>query len=125
MLQALGAAALVPASLAIILSVFPAEKVPAAVAVWGAIAALAAAVLHRGPGGHAHGEGAHVDAALLGQLADLGAQGQGDAARLLPLLLRAQQRGQAGAAAEQAGAQATEALGGYAGSRRTTKRYGG
>lgn len=43
-LQALGAAALVPASLAIVLSVFPAEKIPAAVAVWGAIAALAAAV---------------------------------------------------------------------------------
>ncbi|MBO9523966.1 MAG: DHA2 family efflux MFS transporter permease subunit [Nocardioidaceae bacterium] len=43
-LQALGAAALVPASLAVVLSVFPAEKVPAAVAIWGAIAALAAAV---------------------------------------------------------------------------------
>ncbi|RNL65420.1 DHA2 family efflux MFS transporter permease subunit [Nocardioides marmoriginsengisoli] len=43
-LQALGAAALVPASLAIVLSVFPREKVPAAVAIWGAIAALAAAV---------------------------------------------------------------------------------
>ncbi|MGO4257822.1 DHA2 family efflux MFS transporter permease subunit [Marmoricola sp. RAF53] len=43
-LQALGAAALVPASLAIVLSVFPSEKVPAAVAIWGAIAALAAAV---------------------------------------------------------------------------------
>jgi EmrB/QacA subfamily drug resistance transporter len=42
--QALGAAALVPASLAIVLSVFPREKVPAAVAIWGAIAALAAAV---------------------------------------------------------------------------------
>ncbi|HET6168290.1 MAG TPA: DHA2 family efflux MFS transporter permease subunit, partial [Marmoricola sp.] len=42
--QALGAAALVPASLAVILSVFPSEKVPAAVAIWGAIAALAAAV---------------------------------------------------------------------------------
>lgn len=42
--QALGAAALVPASLALILSVFPAEKVPAAVAIWGAIAALAAAI---------------------------------------------------------------------------------
>lgn len=42
--QALGAAALVPASLAVVLSVFPAEKVPVAVAVWGAIAALAAAV---------------------------------------------------------------------------------
>jgi EmrB/QacA subfamily drug resistance transporter len=43
-LQALGAAALVPASLAVILSVFPSEKIPAAVAIWGAIAALAAAV---------------------------------------------------------------------------------
>lgn len=42
--QALGAAALVPASLAIVLSVFPADRVPAAVAIWGAIAALAAAV---------------------------------------------------------------------------------
>src|SRR4051794_35058916 len=42
--QALGAAALVPASLAVVLSVFPSEKVPAAVAIWGAIAALAAAV---------------------------------------------------------------------------------
>ena len=42
--QALGAAALVPASLAIVLSVFPPAKVPAAVAIWGAIAALAAAV---------------------------------------------------------------------------------
>lgn len=42
--QAVGAAALVPASLAIVLSVFPPAKVPAAVAIWGAIAALAAAV---------------------------------------------------------------------------------
>jgi EmrB/QacA subfamily drug resistance transporter len=42
--QALGAAALTPASLALVLSVFPAPKVPAAVAIWGAIAALAAAV---------------------------------------------------------------------------------
>lgn len=42
--QALGAAALVPASLAVVLSVFPSEKVPAAVAIWGAIAALSAAV---------------------------------------------------------------------------------
>jgi EmrB/QacA subfamily drug resistance transporter len=42
--QALGAAALVPASLAIVLSVFPQKRVPIAVAVWGAIAALAAAV---------------------------------------------------------------------------------
>src|SRR4051812_48991517 len=42
--QALGAAALVPASLAIVLSVFPPTRVPVAVAVWGAIAALAAAI---------------------------------------------------------------------------------
>jgi EmrB/QacA subfamily drug resistance transporter len=42
--QALGAAALVPASLAVVLSVFPQAKVPIAVAIWGAIAALAAAV---------------------------------------------------------------------------------
>ncbi|MCW2753576.1 MAG: EmrB/QacA family drug resistance transporter [Marmoricola sp.] len=42
--QALGAAALIPASLAILLSVFPPAKVPVAVAIWGAIAALAAAV---------------------------------------------------------------------------------
>jgi EmrB/QacA subfamily drug resistance transporter len=42
--QALGAAALVPASLAVVLSVFPSERVPVAVAIWGAIAALAAAV---------------------------------------------------------------------------------
>lgn len=42
--QALGAATLVPASLAVILSVFPPARVPVAVAVWGAIAALAAAV---------------------------------------------------------------------------------
>lgn len=42
--QAVGAAALVPASLALVLSVFPPAKVPAAVAIWGAIAALAAAV---------------------------------------------------------------------------------
>ena len=42
--QALGAAALVPASLALVLSVFPTARVPVAVAVWGAIAALAAAI---------------------------------------------------------------------------------
>ena len=42
--QALGAAALIPASLAIVLSVFPHERIPVAVAIWGAIAALAAAV---------------------------------------------------------------------------------
>src|SRR5580765_668844 len=43
-IQALGAAALVSASLAVVLSVFPPARVPVAVAVWGAIAALAAAV---------------------------------------------------------------------------------
>jgi EmrB/QacA subfamily drug resistance transporter len=42
--QALGAAALVPASLAIVLSVFPDDRVPVAVAIWGAIAAVSAAV---------------------------------------------------------------------------------
>jgi len=42
--QALGAAALVPASLALVLSVFPPARIPVAVAVWGAIAALAAAI---------------------------------------------------------------------------------
>lgn len=42
--QALGAACLIPASLAVLLSVFPPAKVPVAVAIWGAIAALAAAV---------------------------------------------------------------------------------
>lgn len=41
--QALGAAALVPASLAVVLSVFPPARVPVAVAVWGACGALAAA----------------------------------------------------------------------------------
>src|SRR5215218_9791004 len=43
-LQAAGAAALLPASLAMVLSVFPRPKVPVAVAVWGAVGALAAAV---------------------------------------------------------------------------------
>jgi len=42
--QALGAAALVPASLALVLSSFPPARVPVAVAVWGSISALAAAV---------------------------------------------------------------------------------
>ena len=42
--QALGAAALVPAPLAIVLSVFPPARVPVAVAVWGAVGALAAAI---------------------------------------------------------------------------------
>lgn len=42
-LQAVGAAALVPASLALVLQTFPREKVPVAVAVWGAIGAIAGA----------------------------------------------------------------------------------
>lgn len=42
--QALGAAALLPASLALVLSVFPPSRVPVAVAVWGSVGALAAAV---------------------------------------------------------------------------------
>ncbi|HET6153344.1 MAG TPA: DHA2 family efflux MFS transporter permease subunit [Marmoricola sp.] len=42
--QALGAAALIPAALAILLSVFPPAKVPVAIAIWGSIAALSAAV---------------------------------------------------------------------------------
>jgi EmrB/QacA subfamily drug resistance transporter len=43
-LQALGAAALVPAALAMLLAAFPAQKVPVAIAIWGAIAALSAAI---------------------------------------------------------------------------------
>ena len=42
-LQAVGAAALVPASLALVLQTFPREKVPMAVAIWGAIGAIAGA----------------------------------------------------------------------------------
>ena len=42
-LQAVGAAALVPSSLALVLQSFPREKVPVAVAIWGAIAAVAGA----------------------------------------------------------------------------------
>ncbi len=41
--QAVGAAALVPASLALVLQTFPREKVPVAVAIWGAIGAVAGA----------------------------------------------------------------------------------
>jgi EmrB/QacA subfamily drug resistance transporter len=41
--QAAGAAALVPASLAVILRVFPRERIPVAVAIWGAVGALASA----------------------------------------------------------------------------------
>lgn len=40
--QALGAAALMPSSLALVLSVFPPARVPVAVATWGAIGAFAA-----------------------------------------------------------------------------------
>ena len=42
-LQAVGAAALVPSSLALVLQTFPREKVPVAVAIWGAIGAVAGA----------------------------------------------------------------------------------
>ena len=42
-LQAVGAAALVPSSLALVLQTFPSEKVPMAVAIWGAIGAVAGA----------------------------------------------------------------------------------
>lgn len=42
-LQAAGAAALVPASLALVLQTFPREKIPVAVAIWGAIGAIAGA----------------------------------------------------------------------------------
>ncbi|MFC5731492.1 MULTISPECIES: MFS transporter [Nocardioides] len=43
-LQALGAAALMPSSLALVLSAFPPARVPVAVASWGAFGALAAAI---------------------------------------------------------------------------------
>ena len=43
MLEAVGAAMLVPASLALVLQTFPREKVPVAVAIWGAIGAVAGA----------------------------------------------------------------------------------
>ncbi len=42
-LQAVGAAALVPASLAMVLQTFSREKVPVAVAIWGAVGAVAGA----------------------------------------------------------------------------------
>ncbi|HEY4377567.1 MAG TPA: MFS transporter, partial [Acidimicrobiales bacterium] len=42
-LEAVGAAILVPASLALVLQTFPREKVPVAVAIWGAIGAAAGA----------------------------------------------------------------------------------
>ena len=41
--QAVGAAALVPASLALVLQTFPRHKIPVAVAVWGAVGAVAGA----------------------------------------------------------------------------------
>ena len=41
--QAIGAAALVPASLALVLQTFPRDKIPVAVAIWGAIGAVAGA----------------------------------------------------------------------------------
>jgi EmrB/QacA subfamily drug resistance transporter len=42
-LQAVGAAALVPASLALVLQTFPRSKIPVAVAIWGAVGAVAGA----------------------------------------------------------------------------------
>ena len=42
-LQAVGAAALVPASLALVLQTFPRDKIPVAVAIWGAVGAVAGA----------------------------------------------------------------------------------
>jgi EmrB/QacA subfamily drug resistance transporter len=42
-LQAIGAAALTPASLAVVLHAFPRQRLPVAVAIWGAVGALAAA----------------------------------------------------------------------------------
>jgi EmrB/QacA subfamily drug resistance transporter len=42
-LQAVGAAALVPSSLALVLQTFPRERIPVAVAIWGAIGAVAGA----------------------------------------------------------------------------------
>ena len=43
MLEAVGAAILVPASLALVLQTFPRHKIPVAVAIWGAIGAVAGA----------------------------------------------------------------------------------
>jgi EmrB/QacA subfamily drug resistance transporter len=43
MLEAVGAAILVPSSLALVLQTFPREKIPVAVAIWGAIGAVAGA----------------------------------------------------------------------------------
>ncbi len=44
MLQAIGAAALVPSSLALVLQTFPRSKIPVAVAIWSAVGAVAGAV---------------------------------------------------------------------------------
>lgn len=44
MLQAAGAAALVPSSLALVLQTFPRSKIPVAVAIWSAVGAVAGAV---------------------------------------------------------------------------------
>lgn len=44
MLQAAGAAALIPASLALVMHAFPREKLPQAVAIWGAAGAVAGAL---------------------------------------------------------------------------------
>jgi EmrB/QacA subfamily drug resistance transporter len=44
MLQAVGAAALVPSSLALVLQTFPRQKIPVAVAIWSAVGAVAGAV---------------------------------------------------------------------------------
>jgi EmrB/QacA subfamily drug resistance transporter len=42
--QALGAAAMIPASLALVLQTFPRQKIPVAVAIWGAVGAVAGAI---------------------------------------------------------------------------------
>jgi len=48
--QAVGAAGLIPSSLALVLAAYPRERIPVAVAIWGAVAAVAGAV---GPTGGA------------------------------------------------------------------------
>ncbi len=67
----------------------------------GGGAALPPAVLLGRPRGHAHGERADVDAALLRQLADLGAQAEGYLVRRAQLRAGRQQGGQAGAPPQQ------------------------
>ena len=67
----------------------------------GGGAALPPAVLLGRPRGHAHGERADVDAAFLRQLADLGAQAEGDLVRRVQLRAGRQQGGQAGAPPQQ------------------------